>query len=143
MKSYFETSCECFVVSVVESVGCTCVGAEVGLEVRALGVGLAAARVFTAVDGGPLFPRRPSTTFPLHPTRGQLWSNQQRLLVELQMTCGLTVSVVAEKVAVVVKVWHVAVVSRVRGHSLRRHEPAVGEGHHGGVLQGVVRIKVA
>lgn len=121
----------------------TCVGAEVGLEVRALGVGLAAAGVFTAVDGGPLFPCGPSTTLPLHPTRGQLRSNQQGLLVKGQVTSGLAVSVVTEKVGVVVKVWHVAVVSRVRGHSLRWYEPAVGEGHHGGVLQGIVRVKVA
>lgn len=59
-----------------------------------------------------------------------------------QMTSGLAVGVVTEKVAVVVKVWHVDVVSRVRGHSLRWYEPAVGEGHHGWVLQGIVRGKV-
>lgn len=117
-------------------------GAEVSLEVRALGIGLAAARVFTAVDGGPLFPWRLTATLPLHPTRGQLWSNQQGLLVKGQMTGGLSVSVVTEKGGVVVKVWHVAVVSSLRGHSLRWYEPAVGVGHHGGVLLGIVRIKV-
>lgn len=58
------------------------------------------------------------------------------------MTSGRAVSVVTEKVDVVVKVRHVAVVSGVRGHSLRWDEPAVGEGHHGGVLHGVVRGKV-
>lgn len=58
------------------------------------------------------------------------------------MTSGLAVAIVTEKVAVGVKVWHVAVVSRVRGHSLRWYEPAVREGHYGGVLQGVVSVKV-
>lgn len=56
------------------TIGLTCVGPEVSLEVWALGVGLAAAGVFAAVDGGPLFPCRPSTTLHLHPTRGQLLS---------------------------------------------------------------------
>ncbi|KAA8594562.1 hypothetical protein FQN60_011697 [Etheostoma spectabile] len=92
---------------------------------------MSTARVFTAVDGRPLLPCSFSTTLPLHPTRGQLWSNQQGLLVKGQMTGCLAVSVVTEKGGVVVKVWHVAVVSSVRGHSLRWYEPAVWVGHHG------------
>lgn len=120
----------------------TCVGAEVSFEVWALGVGLGATRVFTAVSGRPFFPCRPAPTLPLQTTRGQLWSNQQRLLVEGQVTRGLAVGIVTEKASVVVKVWHVAVVSRVSAHSLRWYEPAVGKGHHGRVLKGIVRSKV-
>ncbi|KAF3843948.1 hypothetical protein F7725_015996 [Dissostichus mawsoni] len=82
----------------------------------------------------------PSTALHLLPTRGQLGAHQQGLLVESQVTGGLAVGVVTEEV--VVKVWYVAVVSRVRGHGLMWDEPSVGEGHHGGVLLGVARVKV-
>lgn len=71
-----------------------------------------------------------------------MWPDQQWLLVEGQMTTGLSVGVLAEKVAAVVEVRHVAVVSRVGADGLMLHEPAVGEGHHWGVLQGVIRSKV-
>lgn len=106
----------------------TCVGAKVSLEVRALGVGLAAAGVFTAVDGWSLFPRSSSATLPFQPTRGQLLSNQQRLLVQGQMP--LAVVVVTVKAGSVVKVGQVAVVSRVRGHRLRSDEPVFRDGYH-------------
>ena len=59
-----------------------------------------------------------------------------------QMTGGLAVGVVTVKVGVVAEAGHVAVVSRVSGHSLRGDEPAVGEGHHGLVLLGIVRVIV-
>lgn len=71
-----------------------------------------------------------------------MWSNQHWLLVEGQMTTGLSVGVLAEKAGVVVEVRHIAVVLRVGAHGLMLHEPAVGEGHHWGVLQGVIRSKV-
>lgn len=115
----------------------TCVGAEVSFEVGALGVGLAAAGVFTAVDGGPLFPCGPPTALPFHPSRGQLGSNQQGLLVKGQMTRGLAGDVFTEKACVVIKVGHVAVVSGIRGD-----EPAVGICHRGGMLLGIVGVKV-
>lgn len=116
----------------------TCVGAEVSLEVRALGVGLAAAGVFTAVDGWSLFPSSSSDTLPFQPTRGHLLSNQQRLLVQGQMP--LAVVVVTVKAGSVVKVGQVAVVSRVRGHRLRSDEPVFRDGHHGRLLLLVVVI---
>lgn len=121
----------------------TCVGAEVGLEVWALGVGLGAAGVFTAVDGRLFFPRSGSpATLGLHRTGGHLWSSQQGLLVKGQMTSGLVVGKVAEVAGVVVKVWHVGVVSWVWCHGLRRNEPGVMEGHHGRVLLRAVGVKV-
>lgn len=58
------------------------------------------------------------------------------------MTRGLAVCVVTEKVGIVIKVLHVTVVSRVRGHNLRWQEPAVRKGTHGGLLQSIVRVKV-
>lgn len=115
-------------------------GTEVSLEVRALGVGLAAARVFTAVDGWSLFPRSSSATLPFQPTRGHLLSNQQRLLVQGQMP--LAVVIVTVKAGSVVKVGQVAVVSRVRSHRLRSDEPVFRDGHHGRLLLLVVVVIV-
>ncbi|TNN57974.1 hypothetical protein EYF80_031798 [Liparis tanakae] len=109
---------------------------------RAAATLILTARVFTAVDGGPLFARRPSTALPLQATRGRLWSNQHGLLVERQMTRGLAVGVFAEAVGVVVEVGHVAVVSGLGGHGLKRYEPAVGEGPRGGVMREAVLIHV-
>lgn len=113
---------------------------KVSFEMRAFSVRLAAARVFTAVDGRPLLTRGPSTALPLDATRGQLWADEQGLLVKGQMSGDLTVGVVTVKVAIVVEVRHVAVVSGVRGHSLWWHEPAVVEANHRG--RGVERVKV-
>lgn len=115
--------------------------AEVGLEVGALGVGLAAAGVLAAVDGWPLFPSGPPTALPLHPTGGQVRPDQHLLLVAMgRVSRGLGVRVFAVKVGV--KVGHVAVVSGVGGHDLWRDEPAVGEIHHRGVLLSVVGAEV-
>lgn len=125
--------------------GCTCVRAQVSLEVRALGVGLAASRVLTAVDGRPFLTRWSPCALPPESSRGQVLSDQQGLLVVGLLDAGLSVGVLAERGSVaVVKVRHVAaVVSGQLGRGgLRLQEPAVREGQHQGVLQRVVRGKV-
>ena len=58
------------------------------------------------------------------------------------MTGRLDMGVVTENVVAVIEVGYVTVVSRVRGHSLRWDESAVGEGYHGGVLLGIVGVEV-
>lgn len=122
----------------------TCVGPEVGLEVRALGVGLGAARVLTAVDGRSFFHSGPPPTLLFHSTRGQMWSAHHGLLVIGQMHRGLAVGVgvVTKKAGVETEMRHVAVRSRAGGHDLWLDEPAVWHGAQWYMLLGVVVVKV-
>lgn len=106
-------------------------GAEVSFEVGTLGILLAAAGVFAAVDGRSFFPSRPPPALPLRAARWQQWFSNQWLLVWGQMARGLAADVLREKVGVVVEMRHVTIVSRVQVHSWRWDEPAVGKGHHG------------
>lgn len=122
----------------------TCVGPEVGLEVRALGVGLGAAGILTAVDGRSFFHRGPPPTLLFHSTRGQMWPDHHGLLVIGQMHGGLGVGVgvVTKKAGVETKMRHVAVRSRVGGHDLWLDEPAVWHDAQWVMLLGVVVVKV-
>lgn len=129
-------------MALVVTVGCTCVSAEVSFEVGALRVTLAAARVFTAVDGRSFFPCRPPSALPFQPARRRLCHGHRRLMARGQMSCGLTVDILTDMIGIAIKMGHVVVVMRVRGHELRWHEPALGYGYHGRVLHRIVRSKV-
>lgn len=119
----------------------TCVGAEVSLEMGALSVALAAAGVFAAVHGRSFFPSGPLPALPFRATRGQHRHGHQRLLVEEQLTSGLAVDKLREKVGVVVEMRHVGVVPRVRVRGWRREEVVFWKGHHGRLVQWVVRAE--
>ena len=107
-------------------------GAEVSFEMGALCVALAAAGVFAAVHSRSFFAGWPLSAPPLRPARGQQRPGHQGLLLEGQLTSGLAVDKLREKVGVVVEMRHVAIVSRVRVDAWRRDETAVvRKGHQG------------
>lgn len=121
----------------------TCVGAEVSLEMGALSVALAATGVFAAVHGRSFLPSGPLPALPFRATRGQQRHGHQRLLVEEQLTSSLAVDILREKVGVVVEMRDVGVVPRVRVHGWRREEVGFWKGHHGRLVQWVVRAETA